>query len=171
MRKENGPNIIDEIESSGYKITDCGNVITKSGNIMAGAIDQKGYKRYCLMVNNKQITVKSHRIIAIKFLPNPENKPQVNHINGNKVDNRVENLEWVTNKENSRHSWSNGLSSVSQKTINAVSDSNSKLVIDLSTGIFYKNPKIAAESLGLNYHTLRGRLNGNKPNNTNLIYC
>lgn len=49
-----------------------------------------------------------HRLVAQVFIPNPDNKPQVNHINGNGLDNRVENLEWVSNRENALHAKSNG---------------------------------------------------------------
>lgn len=59
-------------------------------------------------------TLLIHRLLAKGYIPNPENKPCVNHINGIKIDNRIENLEWVTHRENTNHSFSTGL----QKTGN-----------------------------------------------------
>lgn len=65
--------------------------------------DKNGYLVMILHAGSKHRYVRVHRLVAEAFLPNPKKKPQVNHINGNKKDNRVENLEWVTNSENALH--------------------------------------------------------------------
>lgn len=68
-----------------------------------------GYKVVSLCKNNKMKLVKVHRLVAIAFIDNPDNKPQVNHIDGNKLNNNVDNLEWVTAQENSLHAFRLGL--------------------------------------------------------------
>lgn len=69
-----------------------------------------GYLRIQLWDHGKCRFVAIHRLIAEAFVPNPDNKPLINHKNGNKQDNRAENLEWCTQQENIRHAWSEGLS-------------------------------------------------------------
>lgn len=96
-----------------YEVNNIGEVrnrITK--NILMPQKDNKGYLRVRMSLHDRKATAKIHKLVAIAFIPNPENKPQVNHINCNKEDNRVENLEWVTNGENQIHAYKNGLNYV-----------------------------------------------------------
>ncbi len=85
----------------GYYVNETGEVYSAfSKRILLGMTDTKGYKR--VNMNGAQYSV--HRLVAEAFIPNPLNLPQVNHINEIKADNRVENLEWVTNQQNSEYS-------------------------------------------------------------------
>ena len=65
----------------------------------------KPYYQYCLCDEGVNVNVKIHRLVAEHFIPNPLNKPEVNHIDGDKSNNKVENLEWVTHQENCIHSF------------------------------------------------------------------
>tara|TARA_R110000796_G_C14288431_1_gene403632 strand:+ start:58 stop:558 length:501 start_codon:yes stop_codon:yes gene_type:complete len=87
-----------------YLIYEDGRVFTKKYNkFLKPSTHQDGYKQVVLGigVKNKSKTIKIHRLVAIHYIPNPENKPEVDHINQDPSDNRVENLRWVTSKENS----------------------------------------------------------------------
>ena len=82
----------------------------KREHISARCDSKTWYPSHILIKGDSKVTKTIHRLVAEHFIPNPENKPQVNHINGLKYDNRVENLEWVTAQENSIHAYATGLS-------------------------------------------------------------
>lgn len=87
-----------------YKVSENGDVWSnRSNRILKPATDKFGYLYYVLCVNGKRVTVKAHRLVAMAFIPNKENKPTVDHINGIRTDNRASNLRWATNKENTNN--------------------------------------------------------------------
>ena len=83
-----------------YQVSNYGNVKTNNyynrgeTHILTPAIDRWGYARVTLSKNKSKRKYSVHRLVAMAFIPNPNNLPQINHINENKQDNRVENLEW-----------------------------------------------------------------------------
>ena len=93
-----------------YKTND-GNVHHKfcKGKLLKQRISNTGYFRTPINFNGFKRDISTHRLIAITFLENPNNFPQVNHIDGNRLNNKVENLEWVSMSENVIHAYKTGL--------------------------------------------------------------
>lgn len=100
-------------------------LIRSDGVVMSGArgglkeikrpLNKKGYEMAMLYGNNKRKFYAVHRLVAEHFIPNPFNLPQVNHIDGNKRNNYMENLEWVFASKNIQHSYDNGLTPKGEK--------------------------------------------------------
>lgn len=93
-----------------YEVSNLGNVRNKkTGIIKTASKDRDGYFRVYLRESGKDKERFVHRLAAISFIENPYEKPEVNHIDGNKQNNKLSNLEWVTGEENEKHAILNGL--------------------------------------------------------------
>ena len=140
----------------GYTLFDDGEILGKDGQIMMPQKDEKGYLRIRLRYGNVDkygaCTYKIHRLVAENFIPNPNNKSQVNHINGDKTDNRVENLEWVTNSENIKHAIDNGLQDNTSKVMNKL---GGQIRTAVERGYVIKD---IAERNGVSERTIRNRV-------------
>ncbi|MBW0161809.1 MAG: NUMOD4 motif-containing HNH endonuclease [Sediminibacterium sp.] len=143
-----------------YEINKEGVVISLHGrnrrHIMPQRIDRAGYYTVRLSNKGKDSTVYVHRLLAYAFIKNIENKPFVNHINGNKLDNTISNLEWVTHSENMKHAYKLGL----------VKKISCKKVINLCTGEVFNSIREAAAFHNMNYNTFKNMLYGHNKNNT-----
>lgn len=123
--------------------------------------------------NRKRKLFSVARLVAKAYLPNPENKPTVNHIDGNKENNMLCNLEWATYSENNKHAIDNNLHPLTDKMIKSRRESSAKLkkiILDTNTGIFYIGAEEAAKVCGYTIGTMREKLCGRKNNRTSLKY-
>lgn len=136
-----------------YTVDTLGNVYNSSGLCLRQELTRRGYLRVSL--SNDNITHKRmlvHRLVATAFIPNPHNLPQINHINEDKTDNRVENLEWCTPLENLNHSG----------VIDRASISKEHRVRCITTGKIYNSIKDAQREYGLHHSNIVACCNGRR---------
>jgi hypothetical protein len=136
-----------------YQVSNLGNVKSLFSNkekLLSPGLDGRGYLKINFCNSGSQKSKKIHRLVALIFVPNPLNKPQVNHINGIKTDNRAENLEWVTNSENMDHAVTNKL--VDNRGIR---NKNSKLTEQQVHEIKYKSSHLTKIQLSKIYNVSR----------------
>lgn len=134
-----------------YLISNYGNIKNKTtGNIRKHKISKFGYHRIALGVGNYKKHFLIHRLVATLFIPNPNNLPQVNHIDGNKNNNYVGNLEWCSRKENMQHAHKLGL--IKNENIRKSLIKRWVPIIAYKNGIKigrYENIKLCCEDLGV----------------------
>lgn len=120
-----------------YEVSNLGNIRNKTTGVVRKQTDRKGYRK--VRLNNKDEAV--HRLVADTFYDGMHDGLQVNHIDGNKANNFLGNLEWVTSSENVKHAYNSGLKQHSGGL-------PSIRLVDLTTGITYESVAECAKSIG-----------------------
>lgn len=163
--------------------------VTKEGLIFSSytnrflkfSYDKQGYERVRLYIAGlKAKTIKVHRLVAETYIDNPENKKDVNHIDGNKANNNVNNLEWCTRSENVIHAFRMGLSKISEnqkkrfiemsKNQTGANSPASRKLINIKTGEIFNTIKEVLPLVNLKRTTFQAMLNGQNTNRTDFKY-
>lgn len=146
-----------------YMVSNTGKVRKINKNVDHSTRDKNGYITTDLYKGGKRTTARVHRLVAKEFVPNPENKSEVNHIDGDKHNNNASNLEWVTKKENCAHAWENGLATPSRGMLgkrNPNGGRKSKPFKIVETGEIFNTLKECEEAIDGNNRHISECLNG-----------
>ena len=147
-----------KIEGFGkYEVSNLGKVRNiKSGRVLKTSLNNNGYLRLWLCENNKRKHLYLHRIIATAFIDNPEEKPCVNHIDENKTNNDLSNLEWCTVRENNIHG--TRIKKVAEKCFKKV------IQLDLNDNVLneFESMKQAEQETGVSRRNISSCCNGKR---------
>lgn len=116
-----------------YCVSSFGRIWSSNHGIIKTPLNNSGYPHFNRVINGKRVRTLVHRMLAIAFLENPENKPTVNHKNGVRSDNRIENLEWATSSEQNQHSVTilgrkGAINAHRKKSIKAINDDTGEII-------------------------------------------
>lgn len=106
-----------QIPNLSYEISSLGKIRNLQGKVLKTYVQNSGYEQIKINYQGLHIHKSIHRLVAEAFIPNPLNKEYVNHIDGNKLNNTVDNLEWCTNSENILHARKTGLNPYNKPTL------------------------------------------------------
>lgn len=162
---------LGRIRSVNREITRNDGKVKKWGSAIKKPYPFKGYLSVRLCKNHEGKNFLVHRLVALAFLSNPNNLPEINHKNGIREDNSVENLEWISRIDNQRHSWHVLGRKVSDKLKSSFEHTKRKkykTVLNIETGIYYDSIIDAAKSRNVVDYNLWRVLNSNR-NNTKFI--
>lgn len=130
---------------SNYCINEYGFILNiRTRGEVVPSIIKKGYLQVCLTNKN---TYSIHRLVALTFIENEENKPEVNHIDGNKLNNHISNLEWCTTQENLEHKRINNLGKTLKAKLSATGINNSQAKLDEEDVILIRTNCVTKEDI------------------------
>lgn len=142
-----------------YSVSNLGRVRSDKNNIILKPFITGGKNNDYYAVDLNGRTIRVHRLVAIAFIPNPENKPEVNHIDGNHFNNAVTNLEWMTGSENCLHAYR----TLKRKKLIGSENPTAKQIIRVEDGKVYGSLSEAIKEIGCKNHArLSECLNGKR---------
>lgn len=174
-----------QLSGGRYEVSNCGRIksvfsISKRGKVrLLGVvlkfhINSNGYHRTSILGKGYLV----HRLVGFEFIQNTESKPFINHIDGNKLNNHVSNLEWCTNMENMAHAKLTGLVPTANpvnKYVKKGYNRNSitkprRKIINIKTGERFDSPKELSDIIGMSIKNIHRQLNGERYNHTDYRY-
>lgn len=174
MKSKNTNRVIADFPD--YTVNELGNVYGKNGDELKHDITHDGYHRVTLYSNGKSKHYPIHRLVAETYIPNPYNKPTVNHIDGNKSNNSVGNLEWCTRSENSQHAYDNDLHRCHFTKEDRFrggqtrAEATRRSVKVIETGVIYASTHECARKNGLVHGNISACCNGNRKSHRGLHF-
>lgn len=152
-----------------FSVSSSGRLFSKRSNKLLKLNDMNGYLAHVTKIGGRKgfyKVLKIHQLVSKAFIPNPENKPFINHIDGNKYNNSVDNLEWCTQKENIQHAFKTGLAVAKVGENQPMSKLTDEIVLFCRENYIPRHKEFGLRALarkcGVDHHRMFDAINSNK---------